>query len=160
MHEVSPGKAWKTTGIVVPLLVMAGLLAAPPAQAATPAVATTQVVHATVVHAAPGMRAKAFASVASVAAAALPTYTLADLTTHNIATNCWVAISGSVYDLTAFLSVHSGGPSRITPVCGLDGTTTFTGKHGSVGSSSNTSHTSSLASYVIGTLAVAPAAPT
>jgi cytochrome b involved in lipid metabolism len=58
------------------------------------------------------------------------TYTLAQVQTHNVATNCWTAINGKVYNLTSFISSHPGGPAAITGLCGTDGTAAFTGKHG------------------------------
>lgn len=43
---------------------------------------------------------------------------LTELSTHNSASNCWVAYKGKVYDLTSFLPKHPGGINRILPYCG------------------------------------------
>ena len=105
-------------------------------------------------------------------ASAVTYYTTADVAAHNTASNCWVIISGNVYDLTAFAPRHSGGASRITGVCGSDGSSTFTGKHSSLTKSVNTSVTGGattfggyLAQYQVGAIGVPadttpPAAPT
>ena len=57
-------------------------------------------------------------------------YTLAQVQTHNVATNCWTIISGKVYNLTSFVQAHKGGPTAITGLCGIDGTAKFTAMHG------------------------------
>ena len=62
------------------------------------------------------------------------TYTLAQVQTHNVATNCWTVISGKVYNLTSFVNSHRGGPGAITGLCGKDGTSAFTAQHGSASS--------------------------
>jgi cytochrome b involved in lipid metabolism len=74
------------------------------------------------------------ASVASALVTASPVapttpQTAADVALHSTPTSCWVIIARNVYDLTAFLSDHSGGADPITPVCGKDATATFTGRH-------------------------------
>jgi cytochrome b involved in lipid metabolism len=74
-------------------------------------------------------------------------YTLAQVKTHNTASNCWVAVLGNVYDLTVFLTTHSGGPAVITAVCGTDATNTFWGQHGS----NSTSKLGILSAYLKGT---------
>ena len=57
-------------------------------------------------------------------------YTLAEVAERNTAAECWVVIDGGVYDLTSWISEHPGGPSRITQLCGTDGTQLFLGMHG------------------------------
>jgi cytochrome b involved in lipid metabolism len=57
-------------------------------------------------------------------------YTLEDIATHNVPEDCWVAISGNVYNLSGFNSVHPGGPAPIEFNCGKDGTQTFTTRGG------------------------------
>lgn len=56
-------------------------------------------------------------------------YTMAQVKTHNSSSSCWVAIKGEVYDLTAWISQHPGGPQRIENLCGTDGTAAFTEQH-------------------------------
>lgn len=57
------------------------------------------------------------------------TYTLADISSHNSRSSCWMAIDGSVYDVTSFISSHPGG-SQILRGCGIDATTLFNTKGG------------------------------
>ncbi len=57
------------------------------------------------------------------------TFTLADISSHNTASDCWTAINGKVYDLTDFVNGHPGGPG-ILGACGIDGTTLFTTRNG------------------------------
>jgi cytochrome b involved in lipid metabolism len=94
------------------------------------------------------------------------TYTMTDVALHNVAGNCWVVLSNNVYDLTVFLSKHSGGSGAISPACGKDGTSRFTGQHSSLTGSINTKVTGGattfstyLNQYMIGALAATPAAP-
>lgn len=46
-------------------------------------------------------------------AALLSSYTLADVTEHTSADDCWLTISGKVYDVTDWLPTHPGGPSIV-----------------------------------------------
>ena len=48
---------------------------------------------------------------------------------HNSAGDCWSIIDGVVYDLTNWVDSHPGGSSRITAICGKDGTSNFLGQH-------------------------------
>jgi cytochrome b involved in lipid metabolism len=61
--------------------------------------------------------------------AATTAIALADLADHSTQADCWVAIDGAVYDLTAFIDQHPGGSERIIDLCGTDGTAAFTGQH-------------------------------
>ena len=76
-----------------------------------------------------------------------PGFTLAEVSTRNTASECWVAISGNVYDLTRWIAQHPGGSGAITQLCGTDGTRAFTSQHGG-----QSSPTSTLAGYLIGPL--------
>ncbi len=75
------------------------------------------------------------------------TYTLAQIATHNSASSCYSAISGTVYDLTPFLNGHPGGVSAILSLCGRDGTALYMAQH-----SGQSRPQSMLASLRIGTL--------
>jgi cytochrome b involved in lipid metabolism len=55
----------------------------------------------------------------------------ATMATHNTAADCWVSINSTVYNLTSFLSIHSGGDAAISSFCGYDASTAFNNKHGS-----------------------------
>lgn len=61
---------------------------------------------------------------------AAQTYTLADVALRSSAEECWVAIDGAVYDLTAYARSHPGGRAVILGLCGTDGTAEFLGQHG------------------------------
>lgn len=76
-----------------------------------------------------------------------PGFTLAEVSTRNTASECWVAISGNVYDLTRWIAQHPGGSGAITQLCGTDGTQAFTSRHGG-----QSNPTSTLAGYLIGPL--------
>jgi|SRR3989344_3648273 len=76
-----------------------------------------------------------------------PSYTMAQIATHNTKADCWTAISGSVYDLTPWESKHPGGEQAIFSLCGIDGTSAFENKHDSQQKPNQT-----LVSYKIGTL--------
>lgn len=58
-------------------------------------------------------------------------YTMADVATHSVASNCWSVVNGSVYDLTTWVERHPGGVSAITNMCGKDASSVFNRKHGS-----------------------------
>ncbi len=59
------------------------------------------------------------------------TFTMSDIATHNTEVSCYTAINSNVYDITKYIPFHPGGKSNIMKVCGMDGTSVFTGKHGS-----------------------------
>lgn len=76
------------------------------------------------------------------------TYTLAEISTHADKTNCWTAVDGNVYDVTAYVPKHPGGVREITQICGKDGSSLFKNQHGGDKKPNNV-----LASYMIGVLA-------
>ena len=47
-------------------------------------------------------------------------YTLAELGQHSTPEDCWMAIGGKVYDVTAYLPDHPSAPRVILPWCGKD----------------------------------------
>lgn len=57
-------------------------------------------------------------------------FIMADVAKHANPGNCWAAINGGVYDLTAWIGSHPGGEDKIIALCGKDGSATFNGKHG------------------------------
>ena len=63
-------------------------------------------------------------------------YTAAQVATHSSSGNCWLIISGKVYDVTDYIPFHPGGQNAIKNVCGTDATTLFTTSAGHVHSSS------------------------
>lgn len=55
----------------------------------------------------------------------------AEVARHCDATDCWVAIDGKVYDVTAFLARHPGGKAVLAGVGGQDVTRLFLSLHNS-----------------------------
>lgn len=74
-------------------------------------------------------------------------FTLDDVSQRNTPAECWAVISGSVYDLTDWISQHPGGAQRIERMCGTDSTTQFAGQHGNSASAAR-----ALEPYLVGTL--------
>ena len=76
---------------------------------------------------------------------------------HNSASDCWSIIDGVVYDLSNWVDSHPGGSSRITAICGKDGTSSFLGQH-----NNSNSAKSRLKGFELGKLEAAakPATPT
>lgn len=54
------------------------------------------------------------------AAAADKPWTLVEIARHDKAADCWMAIGGAVYDLTAYLPQHPSDPAIILPWCGKE----------------------------------------
>ena len=52
------------------------------------------------------------------------TYNMAQLSAHNNKSDCWLAVEGSVYDVTKFIDQHPGG-EEILKGCGKDATSLF-----------------------------------
>ena len=61
--------------------------------------------------------------------------------------DCWTAINGNVYNVTAWATRHPGNDQNIYRLCGIDGSSAFTGQHGDRGERSEV-----LAEYKVGTL--------
>jgi cytochrome b involved in lipid metabolism len=51
-------------------------------------------------------------------------YLLADVANHSTAQDCWMAISGKVYDVTAYIPMHPAGDKMLVG-CGKDATSYF-----------------------------------
>ncbi len=86
-------------------------------------------------------------SVSASTGSTLPKYTLAQVSTHNSASDCWSVVSGGVYNLTTWISQHPGGASAIIGLCGIDGTSGFMSQHGGQGNPA-----AELAAFKIGVL--------
>lgn len=74
------------------------------------------------------------------------TFTSTIVATHHTSDDCWVIISGKVYNVTSYIPHHPGGPNQIISRCGTDATQAFAG----VGHSSQAQQ--ALASFYLGTL--------
>ena len=75
-------------------------------------------------------------------------YTMAKVKENNSSASCWSVISGNVYNLTQWINSHPGGQSVIRGLCGVDGTSSFNGKHRGDGEPA-----SILTGYLLGPLA-------
>lgn len=53
------------------------------------------------------------------------TLTPTEVAKHSSSNDCWMIVSGSVYNVTSYLPIHPGGANEIQPFCGKDGTTAF-----------------------------------
>lgn len=56
-------------------------------------------------------------------------YTLADVSKHNTASDCWSVVSGKIYNLTSWISPHPGGRQEIISMCGIDATSAYLAQH-------------------------------
>ncbi len=61
------------------------------------------------------------------------TYTLSDVAQHAAPSDCWTVVEGVVYNLTPFVQKHPGGVRDISKICGVDGASVFSRKHGDDG---------------------------
>jgi cytochrome b involved in lipid metabolism len=113
------------------------------AQATAP-IATTSLIGTAEVAANPDAPAPATVKPVSINLSA------AEVAKHNNLSNCWLLISGKVYDVTSYMNNHPGGVGTITPYCGADGTTAFDTRGGS-GSHSSYAY-GLLANYYVGDL--------
>jgi cytochrome b involved in lipid metabolism len=75
-------------------------------------------------------------------------FTLAEVATHGNISSCWSAINGNIYDLTAWINQHPGGPEHILSMCGTDGSSAFNAQH-----AGQARPASELTNFYIGTLA-------
>lgn len=93
-----------------------------------------------------------FSGAGPIAALAVTGYTAAQVAPHNSVSDCWLIISGQVYNVTNFIPIHPGG-NAIVPFCGTDATTIFSQIH-------DQAAVNLLPSYLIGKLITALTAPT
>ncbi len=52
-------------------------------------------------------------------------WTLEQVSRHDRAADCWMAIDGAVFDLTAYLPQHPSNPAVILPWCGKDASAAY-----------------------------------
>ena len=77
--------------------------------------------------------------------------TSADVAKHNTSGDCWLVVSGAVYNVTNFIPIHTGGANQIIPFCGKDATSAFATKNGR--GSHRQGDLSILSNYLVGNLA-------
>jgi cytochrome b involved in lipid metabolism len=75
------------------------------------------------------------------------------LSQHNQPTDCWIAISGTVYNVTDYLNLHPGGPEMIISVCGTDATVAFETQNRQPPQSHRSNAISQINQYRLGPLA-------
>lgn len=56
-------------------------------------------------------------------------FSMAQVSAHDSAADCWAAVDGRVYDLTGWASEHPGGSEEILELCGTDATKDFGAQH-------------------------------
>ncbi|MBI3888715.1 cytochrome b5 domain-containing protein [Candidatus Nomurabacteria bacterium] len=78
-------------------------------------------------------------------------YTASQVSAHNSQGDCWLIISGKVYNVTSFISQHPGGVNAIVSRCGTDATTAYT-TNGNGGHAHSAYAQSLLPTYYVGDL--------
>lgn len=53
------------------------------------------------------------------------TLNMTEIAKHNRASDCWMLISGKVYNITSYFGSHPGGSSAMTSSCGKDATSAY-----------------------------------
>jgi len=82
---------------------------------------------------------------------------MTEISQHNKQTDCWILISGKVYNITSYFGSHPGGNAKMLATCGEDATAEYATKNPSATSSSggsahSSNATSMLGNYYIGDL--------
>lgn len=83
------------------------------------------------------------------------TLNMQEIAKHNKYSDCWMLISGKVYNITSYFGSHPGGSSTMLPSCGKDATDAFITKDPyATSSGGGRAHSSNalslLANYYIG----------
>lgn len=76
-------------------------------------------------------------------------YSLSEVAKHKTQNNCWIVISGNVYDVTKYLDFHPGGADLILMYCGKDATQAFA-TQGGRGSGHSNRAKQLLGNYLVG----------
>jgi cytochrome b involved in lipid metabolism len=92
-----------------------------------------------------------------VAPAGSVTLNMTEIVKHNKSSDCWMLISGKVYNITSYFGSHPGGNSPMTATCGIDATVAYATKNAYASSAGGRSAHSSnalglLTNYYIGDL--------
>ena len=91
---------------------------------------------------------------------AATTYTVAQVQTHNTASDCWSIVNGKVYNLTSYAPFHPGGAAAINALCGTNATAIFGGQHGSSISANSMLTSKYLGDIVVVADTIVPTVPT
>ena len=78
-------------------------------------------------------------------------YSYAEISKHNTEQDCWLLISGKVYDVTKFIARHPGGKTLLQG-CGQDATILFLTRPMGSGTEHSSRAKSMLDDYYIGNL--------
>lgn len=147
------------TSLMIALMLMVGLAACTPAQESaddmTDEAATSQVVESDTAAADETM---ADGEEEMMADGEMASYTLAQIAEHTTAEDCWMAVDGKVYDVTAFIAAGKhGGGDAILEGCGIDASAYYNDRSQWSGEESPDSHSDMarglLDGFEIGTLA-------
>lgn len=84
-------------------------------------------------------------------------FTLAEVAAHARADDCWMAIGGEVYDITAYVERHPSEPEVLLPWCGREATEAYRTKMR--GRPHSARADTLLAQYRVGTLRAAGRVP-
>lgn len=77
-------------------------------------------------------------------------YSLQDVAKHSTEQDCWMAIEGKVYDLTAYIAKHPAGAGSMVGWCGQDAEPGMRTKE--IGDDHSPEAWEELKTYLIGTL--------
>lgn len=77
-------------------------------------------------------------------------WSLADVAAHAVPEDCWMAIDGQVYDVSAYLPEHPSRPAVVVPWCGREASEAYRTK--GKGRPHSLAADELLATYRIGTL--------
>lgn len=85
------------------------------------------------------------------------TLDIKEVAKHNKQTDCWMVISGKIYDITSYFGSHPGGNANMLATCGKDATDAYmTQDPNATSSGSRSAHSSRakgmLSSYFVGDL--------
>ena len=74
---------------------------------------------------------------------------MSEINKHNKSTDCWMLISGNVYDITSFFGSHPGGSAVMAATCGTDATDAYMTKDPNATSTTGGKGHSSRAKYML-----------
>lgn len=78
-------------------------------------------------------------------------YTTTEVAQHNKVSDCWLIISGQVYDVSSYMDQHPGLAETIIPSCGSEASEAFATKGGTSKDHSGRAY-ALLKNYLIGSL--------
>ena len=79
-------------------------------------------------------------SITTTTPPATSSLTSADVAKHNTISDCWIIVTGKVYDISGYASSHPGGTRNIANSCGKESTQAYNTKGGRGGGHSANAH--------------------